>query len=622
MSGEAPESVGKPAGAPLPPASGSTASSHGIHIKLDFLEQLKRRNVGRIAILYVVACYVILETFGLFLHVLALPEWTGRAVAVLMLLGFPVALILAWVYEITPEGWKPTVEVEPSQSIRKQTGQRLNRAIIVTLSIALAYFVADKFWLAKRVAAERPKVQVAPVANPAAPAISDKSIAVLPFTDMSEKKDQEYFADGMAEETLDLLAKVPGIKVIGRTSSFQFKGRNEDLRTIGAKLGVAYVLEGSVRKSGDRVRVTAQLVDARDGAHAWSETYDRSVGDVLRLQDDIAAALVRALQITVGAAELSSHRSARNVGAYDVYLRGRYAMDRYDKSGFEEAAVNFRQALDLDPTFADAAAALSLVYEMQANWAFVPPATGFEQARRAASSALELDPALAVAYTVLGMIHVHYDWDWKAAEREFQSALKSNPHDPFVLSAAGDLQLALGHYANAARIYRDAIARDPLDAATYHMLSYAQVRLGDVAQAIASDRKALELQPSYVWASTYLTNWLLVAGDREAALAAAEGEDPVVRSGALAVAYWALGRKAEADAALRTTVATQADSNAYQVAWVYAYRGDRDEAFKWLERAYAQKDPCLYSIKGEPMLTNLEADARYKAFLHKMNLSE
>ena len=309
------------------------------------------------------------------------------------------------------------------------------------------------------------------------------------------------------------------------------------------------------RASSKKRPIFALRIDAaRDGTHLWSETYDRSVGDVLMLQDDIAVALVRALQITVGATQLNARRSLRNVEAYDVYLRGRYAMDRYDKEGFEEAASDFRQALDLDPKFADAAVALSLVYEMQANWAFVPSAVGFEQARRTADSVLKLDPALARAHTVLGMIHVHHDWDWEGAKREFEMALRSAPHDPFVLSAAGDLQLAIGHYAEAARMYKEALARDPLDASTYDILSWAEIRLGQAAQAIASERKALEIQPEYVWAATYLASWLLVAGNPEAAHAAAQREDPAVRSGALSVTLWALGRKAEAEAAHKQAI--------------------------------------------------------------------
>ena len=230
-------------------------------------------------------------------HMLEVPVWANRLVIILMALGFPAVTIFAWVYEITPEGLKPTAEIPHGQSIRRQTGQRLNRAIIAVLALALGYFVIDKFWLSKRSATESVTAPVAAessAAVPTVPPISDKSIAVLPFTDMSEKKDQEYFADGMAEEILDILAKIPAIKVIGRTSSFQFKGKNENLRAIGKQLGAGYVLEGSVRKSGNKVRITAQLIEAQSGTHRWSDTYERDVGDVLKLQDDIAVKLQQA----------------------------------------------------------------------------------------------------------------------------------------------------------------------------------------------------------------------------------------------------------------------------------------------------------------------------------------
>jgi TolB-like protein len=453
-------------------------------------------------------------------------------------------------------------------------------------------------------------------------AISDKSIAVLPFADMSEKKDQDYFADGMAEQILDLLAKIPAIKVIGRTSSFQFKGKNEDLRTIGAKLGVAYVLEGSVRKSTNKVRITAQLIEAQSGTHRWSDTYERDAGDVLKLQDDIAGGIARALQIAVGADDFQARPTLSHPEAYDVYLQGNYAFNRQDKEGIDESIGYFRQALELDPTFADAAVALSFACEMQANFAFVAPAVGFEQARRAADAALKLDPSLAIAHAVIGSIAANYDWDWKAADRQFQMALKLKPHDPFVLAAAGTLELALGHYANAARRFRESVMRDPLDASNYELLSWAQIRLGQVTEAIATERKALEIQPGRSWTSTYLAAWLLVRGEPDAALAAVQHEDPTIRSGGLSIVYWALGRKAEAEAALKQFIAEQADSNAYGIAWAYAYRHDRDGAFKWLERAYAQKDPGLVAIKGEPLLANLEGDPRYKAFLRKLNLPE
>src|ERR1019366_5740654 len=251
------------------------------------------------------------------------------------------------------------------RSMRKLTGRRLDLAIIIVLVLALAYFAADKFWLSKRIATESETVPVAaftPAAAPTAPAMSDKSIAVLPFTDMSEKKDQEYFGDGMAEEILDLLAKIPGLTVIGRTSSFQFKGKDVDLRTIGTQLNAAHVLEGSVRKAGDQVRITAQLINTRTGAHEWSETYDRQFGDVLKLQDAIAAAVARELQLTLASRYINPRATLEDAEAYDLMLRGRHVADHWDEQGLDDAVTLLKEAIDHDPTSADAAAELAFTY--------------------------------------------------------------------------------------------------------------------------------------------------------------------------------------------------------------------------------------------------------------------
>jgi TolB-like protein len=304
---------------------------------------------------------------------------------------------------------------------------------VIVLALAGAYFFASKVWLHGH------SVSAVRVAAGPSEVISDKSIAVLPFTDMSEKHDQEYFGDGMAEQILDLLAKIPGLTVIGRTSSFQFKGKNEDLRTIGTKLNAAYVLEGSVRKAGDQVRITTQLINTRTGAHEWSETYDRQIGDVLKLQDAIAAAVARELQLTVASEYLNSRSTVRNTEAYELYLRGRHAFDRFDQEGFDDAATLFQQALNRDPTSADVAAELAWTYDYQGEFGFVGPAVAFEQARRAAVTALKLDPKSAKAHFVLGDIHIVYDWDWAAAEQEYQqvATLAWNPMVPNGINIQG-----------------------------------------------------------------------------------------------------------------------------------------------------------------------------------------
>ncbi len=532
-----------------------------------------------------------------------------------------VAPVVPWVdAPNVPVANSPSPTVEPARASPAvpNTGLPWRRFAIVlsiVLVIALGYLVVDKYWLSKRATtAEHQTTGTSTV-------VDNKSIAVLPFVDMSEKKDQEYFADGMAEEIIDLLAKIPAIRVIARTSSFQFKGSTDDLRAIGAKLGVAYVLEGSVRRSGNRVRVAAQLIDAQDGAHRWSDTYDRDLGDVLKLQEEIAAALVRALQITVGAYELQARPTLRNMDAYNLYLRGRYAHDRFDKEGFDEAARYFQQALELDPTFAGAAAWLSVVYEAQGEFEFAAPSVAFEQARRAAETALKLNPNSVGAHMVLGAIHTAYDWDWVAADKELKQALALSPNDYIVLWFAARLSMVVGRWDEALTQMNAVRAQDPLGAPAYQGLDWIQARRGHLREAEEAARRVLEISPTYVSAHYYLGLVLLARGQREAALAAMQQEAlEGGQLGGLAIAYHALGRKAESDTALTRFVREQADLFAFEIAEAYSFRGEVDEAMHWLERAYAQKDSALIYIKGDLPLKNLEGDPRYKAFLKKMNL--
>jgi TolB-like protein len=451
----------------------------------------------------------------------------------------------------------------------------------------------------------------------------DKSIAVLPFADMSQKKDQEYFADGMAEEILDLLAKIPGLTVIGRTSSFQFKGKNEDLREIGRKLNAAYVLEGSVRNSGDQVRITAQLINTRTGAHEWSETYDRPIGDVLKLQDAIAAAVVRELQLTVDPAYLPSRSTLKSAETYDLILRGRHAADRWDKEGLDEAVTLFQRALDRDPTSADAAAELAFAYYKLGADSFLAPAAAFEAARREATAALQLDPKSVLAHLVLFRISMAYDWDWTAAEREVREVTRLAPGRADGLNGEAHLSVITGRWDDALRLINAALAQDPLDANSFQYLALIQAHRGHLSEAEAALRRGLDIRPTYAYGHYYLGLLLLERGNREAPLLEMEQEatDDGKQAG-LAMVYYALGRREESDTALTRLVKERADVDAFMVAAVFAFRGQLDEAMHWLERAYVQKDAGLFSVKFDLPLKNLEKDPRYKAFLKKMNLPE
>jgi TolB-like protein len=504
----------------------------------------------------------------------------------------------------------------PAADPRGRRNRILFAAGFAAVVVTIVALLADKFWLAKHDTVEQRTTSATNL-------VSDKSIAVLPFTDMSEKKDQEYFADGMAEEVLDLLAKLPGIRVIGRTSSFQFKGKTEDLRAIGRTLGAAYVVEGSVRKSGDRLRVTAQLIGTHDGSHVWSETYDEDFGDVLKIQDRMAAGIVRALQVTVGADDLQPRPLLKNGEAYDLYLRGRHAFDRFDKVGFETAAGYFEQALEREPSYVRAAEWLAWAHEFISEWGYVPPREGFERARRSAQRALVLNPGSGDAHAVLGDVHVIYDWNWSAAAEEGRLARRFAPHSANVVVSLSDLARALGHSDEAAGIINSAFIVDPLFAAWHESLGNIRYRTGRLTEAEKELRETLEISPTYASGHFYLGQILLAQGKLDAALSEMQQEEPDAgRDTGLAIVYHAMGRRAESDTALGRLTQERAGDAAFEIAQAHAYRGEIDQAFSWLNRAYDQKDVELFLIKGDPLLKNLDGDPRYKAFLHKMNLAE
>jgi TolB-like protein/Flp pilus assembly protein TadD len=439
----------------------------------------------------------------------------------------------------------------------------------------------------------------------------ERSIAVMPFVDMSEKQDQRYFADGMAEEVINLLTKVPGLRVISRSARS---------RSVGSVPGAAYTVEGSIRRSGNRLRVTAQLVGTQDGSHLWSGSYDKDFGEVLKIQDEIAAGLVRALQVAVGV-DLPSRPVLKSTAGYDLYQRGRHALDRFDKVGFEKAAGYFEQALALDPSALRAAESLALVHLYMVEWGYAPPREGFERARASWDSVLALDAVSAVAHAQLALISAIYDWDWAAAVARIQRALALDPRDPGILVTAGIIHLALGRLDEAAASFNAALALDPLGAVAHGALGTVHHRSGRLPLAEAEFRRALEISPTYLWGHWSLGTVLLSAGNLDAALSQMQQATPDWGGDVgLACIYHAMNRRSESDAALARATKEFAGRCAYIISEAHAFRGEIDQAFTWLERAFDQKDVMLYRIKGDPILRNLEPDPRYKAFLKKMKL--
>jgi TolB-like protein len=451
----------------------------------------------------------------------------------------------------------------------------------------------------------------------------EKSIAVLPFVDMSERGDQEYFADGMAEQVLDDLVRVPGLRVIGRTSSFQFKGKSHDLRAIGRTLGAAYIVEGSIRRSGDHLRVTAQLVNAADGSQLWSQTYEEAITDVLRVQDRIATSLARALEVTFDASALRGRPTFASSDAYEMFLRGRLALNRYDREGFEAAADYFQQALKIDPRSAPAAEQLALSLELSAEWGYVAPQQGFQRARLSAQHALHLDPRSSIAYSILAKVELIYDWDWEAAERDVKAALRFNPRDHVAIGVLGQVEAALGRWEDSIQTMNTALLVDPLEAGWRDVLGNIRYRTGDLTDAEEQLRMVLRISPIYGSGHFYLGQVLLAQGRLDAALSEMNLELPESgRDTGLAIVLDAMGRRSESDAALARLTKNRANDAAFEIAQVHAYRRELDQAFDSLDRAYRQKDVELFWIKGDPLLKTLEADPRYKAFLRKMNLPE
>ncbi len=427
--------------------------------------ELKRRNVVRVAALYLVAAWLILQIGDVLFGTLGVPVWSGKLLLGFIVLGFPIALVFAWVYELTPEGLKKQHDVDRDRSLAHETSRKLNLAIAMLAVMAIAGMIANR-WIPR---ATSPAVTEQPIAAEPLAAGSaasvQASIAVLPFADMSQQKDQEYFADGLSEELLNLLVQVEGLKVIGRTSSFQFKGRNEDLRVIGQQLGVATLLEGSVRKAGDKLRVTAELIRASDGSQLWSNTYDRQFVDVFAVQDDIAAAVVDVLRLKLLSGEKPIRTARHDTEAYNLYLDGKFEAERLTPESLTRAVALFRRAIDRDPDFALAWVGLSNAYQGQAGTTNqLPIHEGYRAAREAVERALALDPDLALAHTALGHLQASFDWDWAAADASRQRSYALAPNDPEILAGVATQDMTMGRFDDALHHFQEAIDRDPLRA--------------------------------------------------------------------------------------------------------------------------------------------------------------
>ena len=504
---------------------------------------------------------------------------------------------------------------------------RYRTAIVVgsVVAVTIVGLAAYRSWLpANRVVAPPAPSMATATPAPAAAVIPEKSVAVLPFVDMSQKKDQEYFADGLSEELIDHLAHSPDLKVIARTSSFQFKGKNDDMRTIGQRLGVAHLLEGSVRKSGKTLRITVQLIRVSDGFHLWSQTYDRSLDDIFKVQDDIAASVTETLKSTL-TANTNVPTQAADVDAYNLLLKGNFIWHRATTGDQYRALSLFQEATRLDPNYALAWAKMGAVYEDLGYTGEMTAAAANLKARSAVERALLIDPNLAYAHEVLGEIYRDFDWNWKAAMSELKKAIELDPSMTVARVNLGYLTwIQTGNIDDEIEILRQELARDPLATGSFWGLGVSYWAARRFQESIDTYVRLLELNPNYVGAPSMYGQSLLFMGQYDKALAAVEKEsDELSKLGVLPCVYWKLGRHADSDASLETLKGKYGDkTGAYSIGRMHACRGEKQVAIEWLERAYQQRESGMGNVKFDPYFIDLHNETRFHDLLVKLKLDD
>jgi TolB-like protein/Flp pilus assembly protein TadD len=551
------------------------------------ISELKRRSVFKVGAVYAAIAWLLVEVSATTFPMLRLPEWAPTLVLVLLLIGFPIALVLAWAFEMTPEG------------IRRDTASGGKHDTEASTK--------------ESEAAGKSVITGAP---------AERSIAVLPLVNMSDDESNEYFSDGLSEELLNLLAKIPELHVAARTSSFAFKGEKVDIPLVAGRLNVANVLEGSVRKSGDRVRITVQLIEAASGYHLWSETYDRTLDDIFAIQDGIARSVVDALKIRLlGEVPTVTETDPQT---FALYLQGMYFATSGEGDQIDKAVQVFREALSRDPDYAPAWSGLAHVYWHQFNYGVAGSAERIEKAFEASERALALDGGLAEAYAVKALLCMSFDGQWSRAEAAISRGLEIAPGDAQVVIQAGHLARAQGRLDDAERHLKRAIALDPLNTTAHIWLSMLLMSQGRLDEAVEIIEQILALNPRRAVAHQLLGRIHILRGQAKAALEELDKEpDEFWRRYGMNLALVTADRQDEADAILQQLIdGVEGDAAYFQVAESMAFRGRHDEAFEWLEMAHEQRDTGITEMMTSPFLRPLHTDARWPALLDKLGLRQ
>ena len=592
----------------------------------EFISELKRRRVIRALLGWGLASFAVLQVFEPVMHGLHLPDWTLSFVVVVLGLGFPVTTALAWAFDLKASGIERTAPVTPSTpSLAVAPAARSSRFRLALLLLGLGAVAAAPgvvYFFVWPGAGRQPAAVAA--AGPASAPAGPPSIAVLPFVNLSSDKEQDYFSDGVAEEILNALAQVDGLRVIGRTSSFAMKGKSEDLRVIGQKLNAANLLEGSVRKAGSRVRITAQLIEAAGGSHLWSQEFDGELSDIFAVQEKIAHAVVAALKLKLLPAA-SQERRIANPEAHDQYLLGLAYMTRGSGDAYGRAVKALRRSVALDPGFAPAWALLSQAIFWQAdqgNTAWAAPVVERE-ALAAAEKAIALAPHLADGYHARGALRWVTLQDWAEARADLERARSLNPGSAAILQEHAALLATLGLMPEALAELQQAADLDPLSAEAQFVLGAVYLGTGQYGLAEAAATRALGISPEFGRAARTLGFALLLQGRfPEARAAFHRSSNPLFVVLGDALVEHSIGHAAESRRALEAMLAIPdvKQGGCYQLAQAHAWRGELDRAFEWLGRAVDQHDGGITFLKYDPLLRNLRGDPRFAALLRKLKL--
>ncbi len=586
---------------------------------MSIVRELRRRNVFRVAIAYVIVAWLILQIGDTLGPALRLPEAVNTALAFFLILGFPLAVFFAWAYELTPEGIKKEKDVDRSQSITHVTGRKLDYIIIAVLLSALGYFAFDKFVLDPSRDAELVQPTTEAVTERAAET-ADKSIAVLAFADLSPEGDQEYFSDGISEEILNVLSQIPGLQVTSRSSAFSFKGKGLDIPTVAKQLGVANILEGSVRMSGNRIRITAQLVDARNGFHLWSETYDRTMDDIFAIQDDIAVAVVNQLEITLlGDLPMVSQIDPE---AYRLLLLANYLSGTASTDSQLQAVEALEKALAISPDFAEGWRKLAVIYLNNVNSGLLSADPTYTLAKAALEKSLQIDPDNAKSYTTLGGITVALERDFVKAAQYYNHALAIDPYSDIVHNNVSIFLKILGRVDDAIAVNRVRLSKFPLNRYAQSAIAECSLYAGRPEQALTAGEAILAMRPDANWILYIVGRAYLLKGQPETALEFFERE-PLEHYRLLGqvMAYHMMAQQSASDAALENLIQEYGQSQAFKIAAVLAYRNEADRAFEWLEKAERERIPDLSYAVAESLFTSVHDDPRWLPFLESINMS-